>query len=121
MDLTNKNKVDFVDAHLWGGSVEFHCSCMIKNLPMFFPIVHGIRMIVHPHLDNTERTDYYAHIEFVCEYIHADVTPNLLKRLIEIAYNACGGPIEIYSEGWAARIDNEGRILERRELNMDGR
>ncbi len=115
MDLTNKSKVDFTDAHLWAQSVKFRFNCKVRYLPEFFKLIWGIKITIHPHLDETDNPDYYVHVEFVCEIMQEGATPRLLKKLIELCNNT-DEAVFMYSDGWACRLGNDGTISGLREL-----
>lgn len=114
MNLENKERVDFVDSHLWAAAARFFVSIQIKNIPFFLGIFSDFKMIVHPHMDDSSDTDYFVNVEFIpcLETMRPDRTERKLKELIALCCQY-GGYANITLDDVGARLDANGNITER--------
>ena len=111
MDLTTKTKLDLIDAHLWAETARFHVSCQIRNIPEFFSLASDIKIVIHPHGDESDDLDYYVTLEFVPVTMVQGRTQAKLAKLLSISY-IHAGVIQLTLDETSARLDGEGNIVE---------
>lgn len=119
MDLTNKNKVDFKDAHLWAADAKFFCSIPVAKLSFIMPCLAGMRLTIHPFLDFDPAADlakWGVTVEAVPIVDVAPFTCDEINKFLKIAH-AIGSRPTIEHDGHVALLATDGTILERWEAD----
>lgn len=119
MDLTNKNKVDFGDAHLWACDAKFFVSLEIRKIPELFCCLKGMKMVIHPFLDfgvGGDINKWGVSVEFFPVVDVPPLTCQQIEEFLRVSI-ALGCRPAIEHDGWCALLDASGLILERWEAD----
>ena|SRR5688572_14286534 len=117
MDLTNKQRIDFTDAHLWAGNSKFFCSVPVGKLPQFFKCLAGMKLTVYPFMDFDADADVDTWPVTIEAVPAVDIPPFTCQQIIkflEVSISLCARP-SIEHDGWVALLAEDGTILERWE------
>ncbi len=117
MDLTNKNQVDFKDAHLWAADAKLFCAVAISKVHLFLPCAAGMKLIVHPFMDFDPNPDISRWTVTIEAQPIVEIPPwtcEEINKFIKIAY-AAGTKPTIEHDGHVALLALDGTIIERWE------